>query len=66
MSQYNLPPGVLDTDSSAPWNEPNPTFDYGQCPRCESRDTFEAKTKLKGKYVKVVRFVCRNCWKKFE
>jgi hypothetical protein len=50
--------------SYAPWNKEDPKFEYGQCPNCESFDTFEARTIIKGK--KCTRFICRQCFKKFE
>ncbi len=52
-------------DPRAPWNKEEPELDYGQCPRCRSSDTFRAIT-FEKRNKKVVKFVCRNCFKKFD
>lgn len=53
-------------DPTAPWNLPEPEYKEGQCPDCESFNTFEAKTYIKKKQKKMMRHVCRECWGKFE
>ena len=51
--------------SYAPWNLPDPVPDYGQCPNCWSKKTFEARTWVKGKGWRT-RCICKNCWNKFQ
>ena len=52
-------------DPMAPWNKKDSELDYGQCPRCRNLDTFRATTFEKGRG-RVVKFVCRDCFKKFD
>jgi len=48
----------------APWNK---EAEEERCPKCGSCDFFEGWTKeFKGKWVKVYRKICRECWNKWE
>lgn len=50
----------------APYNQPDTKF-VNQCPKCGCDDIFEANTsvRIKGEWVKRLRFICRNCFCKF-
>ena len=44
--------------SDAPWNQKDDDWEYDRCPECGERDSFWSR--------KDKKWVCRNCWNKWD